>query len=339
MGRARSSATRSQLPSNSGSRTRASTAGEVLRRYPQLRLRGDETAYYEPGAGFLRPEACVGAQLAEARRLGAEVFPSEVVLEITAGIDSVEVRTDQANYSAAKVVVAVGPWIQKLMGAEYSRLFKIYRQVMNWFALARNPERYAPERFPIFIWLTGSEPRDMMYGFPAIDGPTGGVKISTEQYLATVDPDMVSQTVSAAEVQAMYAEYIQPRFADVSGTCLRSQTCLYTVTPDAKFIVDRSQNSENILFASACSGHGFKHSAAIGEALVAMALGSATCGRSFALSPEPIWRSKARSIGRNSRRLAAMTAPPAGQSSISSTSMGNGARRMPANVRRRKSEL
>ena len=57
-------------------------AGEVLRRYPQLRLRGDETAYYEPGAGFLRPEACVAAQLAEARRLGAEIFPSEIVLEI-----------------------------------------------------------------------------------------------------------------------------------------------------------------------------------------------------------------------------------------------------------------
>ena len=182
-------------------------------------------------------------------------------------------RTDQANYSAAKVVVAVGPWIQKLMGAEYSHLFKIYRQVMNWFALARNPERYAPERFPIFIWLTGSEPRDMMYGFPAIDGPTGGVKISTEQYLATVDPDTVSQTVSAAETQAMYAEYIQPRFADVSATCLRSQTCLYTVTPDAKFVIDWSGDSENVLLASACSGHGFKHSAAIGEALVAMALG------------------------------------------------------------------
>ena len=197
------------------------SAGEVLRRYPQLRLRGDETAYYEPGAGFLRPEACVGAQLAEARRLGAEVFPSEVVLEITAGIDSVEVRTDQANYSAAKVVVAVGPWIQKLMGAEYSRLFKIYRQVMNWFAIAQNPLRYAPERFPIFIWLTGSEPRDMLYGFPAIDGPTGGVKISTEQYLVTVDPDTVSQTVSAAEdaghVRGIHSASLRRCVSDLSA--------------------------------------------------------------------------------------------------------------------------
>ena len=64
-----------------------------------------------------------------------------------------------------------------------------------------------------------------------------------------------------------------PRFPDVSGECLRATTCLYTVTPDAKFIVDKVRDCENIVFASACSGHGFKHSAAVGEALALWALG------------------------------------------------------------------
>ena len=73
---------------------------------------------------------------------------------------------------------------------------------------------------------------------------------------------------------ALYDEYIAPRFPDVGSRCLRSTTCLYTVTQDAKFIVDHLEDRPNVLIASACSGHGFKHSAALGEALAQMAMGA-----------------------------------------------------------------
>jgi sarcosine oxidase len=101
----------------------------------------------------------------------------------------------------------------------------------------------------------------------------GGVKIATEQYEATVDPDAVPRSVSDAEFFTLYNEYIAPRFPDVSSRCLRTSTCLYTVTPDAKFIVDGFRDYRNAVFASACSGHGFKHSAALGEALARECLG------------------------------------------------------------------
>jgi sarcosine oxidase len=250
-------------------------ASEIQARYPQFRLRGNEVAYFEPGAGFLRPEACISTQLSEAKRLGAEVFPSETVLALKASGTTVNVETDHGTYSAARVIVTAGPWIQQLMGAAYQHLFRVYRQVMNWFAIENNPQNYSPERFPIFIWLTGSEPRDMLYGFPAIHGAEGGIKISTEQYEATVDPDHVTRAVAPSEVDAMFTEYIRPRFRGISSRCLRSETCLYTVTPDAKFIVDQFRGEETILFASACSGHGFKHSAALGEALAMRAMGQA----------------------------------------------------------------
>ncbi|GAA3810153.1 hypothetical protein [Streptomyces chiangmaiensis] len=42
---------------------------------------------------------------------------------------------------------------------------------------------------------------------------------------------------------------------------------MYTVTPDEAFVIDRLPGRERVLIASPCSGHGFKHSAAIGEAL------------------------------------------------------------------------
>lgn len=252
-------------------------SGDDIRRlYPQFRLSADEAGYFEPGAGFLRPEACVAAQLAEAKKLGAKVCTSEAVLQTTTTANAVRVKTDKASYSAAKVILTAGPWIAKLLPPEYATHFRVYRQTLCWFAFTANSARYTPERFPVFIWITGSRVQDMLYGFPAIDGPEGGLKVATEGYENTVDPDAVPRDVSQESVAEMYSEYVAPRFPDIGSQCLRTATCLYTVTPDAKFVIDYADANRTILFASACSGHGFKHSPAVGEGLAQWALGLPT---------------------------------------------------------------
>jgi len=48
------------------------------------------------------------------------------------------------------------------------------------------------------------------------------------------------------------------------------------VTPDSGFIVDRAPGHAHVHVVSACSGHGFKHSAAMGEAIAASVLGETT---------------------------------------------------------------
>jgi len=148
----------------------------------------------------------------------------------------------------------------------------VYRQVMTWFALARNHERYKSEHFPVFIWITGNRPRDMFYGFPAIDG-SSAIKTATERYDSPIDPDAVDRNVTSGEVADLYDNYIAMRLPDVSSECVRTATCLYTVAPGARFVIDQADDRGRILFASACSGHGFKHSAAVGEALARRALG------------------------------------------------------------------
>src|SRR5271165_5714048 len=193
----------------------ALNAADVQQRFPQFRLHGDEEGYFEPGAGFLRPEACIDTQLDLARQSGAQIFLNEVVAEIVPAGDTVQVRTDRATYSAAHVIVTAGAWIPKLLGDRRRDVFQIYRQMLCWFAIAGRADRFAPGRFPVFIWITGNQPRDMMYGFPAIDGPKDGLKIATEQYERTVDPDAVPRDVAASEIAALYNEYIAPRFPDV----------------------------------------------------------------------------------------------------------------------------
>ena len=249
---------------------------DLEQRFPQFRLQGDEVGYFEPGAGLLRPEACIEAQLDLARRSGAQIFTHEVVTAIIPSSDAIEVRTQRRVYSAGQVILTAGAWIPKLLGEQYEKLFRIYRQMLCWFAIARNQSAYTPEHFPVFIWIAGDQPRDMMYGIPAVDGPSGGIKIAGEQYEQTVDPNEVPREVSDREVAALHRNYIAPRFPDVTNRALRTTTCLYTVTPDSKFIIDTVPGTERVWFASACSGHGFKHSAAIGEALVSKALGQSS---------------------------------------------------------------
>ena len=78
------------------------------------------------------------------------------------------------------------------------------------------------------------------------------------------------------EVRSMYEECVAPYLSGVSGRCLRAAVCLYTVTPDFGFVLDRHPALDRVILASPCSGHGFKHSPALGEALAAMATGGET---------------------------------------------------------------
>jgi sarcosine oxidase len=249
---------------------------EIRHRFPQFRLTAGEQGYFEPGAGFLRPEACVETQIAQAQKLGARVFTSETVLALAQKDGAVQVTTNKTAYSAAKVILSAGPWIAKFLPPEYAPNFLVYRQTLCWFALDRNGELYDSDRLPIFIWITGDELQDMLYGFPAIDGTAGGLKVATETYERTVDPDSVPREVSDESVARMHSRYIAPRLPDISRLCLRTATCLYTVTPDAKFVIDYADANGNVLLASACSGHGFKHSPAVGEALAQRVLGLPT---------------------------------------------------------------
>jgi glycine/D-amino acid oxidase-like deaminating enzyme len=47
----------------------------------------------------------------------------------------------------------------------------------------------------------------------------------------------------------------------------KATTCFYTEAPHYQFIVDRHPTVKGVTVVSACSGHGFKHSTALGEAI------------------------------------------------------------------------
>lgn len=247
-------------------------ATRIGARFPQFSLQGDETGYFEPGAGYLNPEACIRTQLQMAARRGARIHTQERVLSIRRQGQSTVVQTDRARYTPGTVIVTAGPWLPSLMPDAVRTRLRVQRQVLYWFSPG-DAGGFSPAAFPVFIWHWGNGPDDVFYGFPDLGG---GVKVATEQTAKETNPDNVERQVSTAEVATMFDTHIRSRLPGLDSQLMSSATCLYTATPDARFVIGRPAGWPSTIVVSACSGHGFKHSAAIGEAVADMALSGKT---------------------------------------------------------------
>lgn len=240
-------------------------APAIAARWPQFGLAGDERGYFEPAAGYLRPEACVAAQLTLAQARGARVHTGERLLGWRRDAHGLRVETDRGDYRPGAAVLCIGAWLPGLLGSAALPL-RVTRQVLHWYAVDP-PHDYGETGFPIFIWNWGSGPGEAFYGFPDLGA---GVKLASEHEHGC-EPDTVERAVDAGESAAMHARHVAGRLRGVGARVLRAATCLYTQAPGARFWIDRLGEAGPIA-VSACSGHGFKHSAAIGEAVAAWAL-------------------------------------------------------------------
>lgn len=240
------------------------TGHEVAARFPSFKgLSGTERACYEPGGGYVAPERCIAVQLEQAEALGASVQTGVAVEAIIAEPGHVRIETAEGAILADRVVVAAGGWTAPLLGRPFDQLLTVTRQLLHWFALEDLSAQW--REAPVFIWMHGSGETDYLYGFPPLPGDDR-VKVASEQYRFSATADTIDRHVSDAESAAMYHDHVEGRLAGVSPRVAAAAACFYTTTPDRGFIIDHHPDSERILVVSACSGHGFKHSAGIGMA-------------------------------------------------------------------------
>ncbi len=272
---------------------------ELSHRFPLFTgLGSDDAGYYEPGGGYVDPGACIAAQLDRAAVLGARVVGNTQVGAIRQHGSVVRIATPQGDIEAEHAIVAAGAWTAPLLGRPFDGILRVTRQVLHWFE-PDDPRPFGADRLPVFIRMHGARDSDYFYGFPIPPG-TAGVKVATEQYEHETTADTIDRAVSPSEAEQMHAEHLAGRLAWVGNRALRSVACLYTNTPDAGFIVDAHPRMERVHVVSACSGHGFKHSAAIGEAVAERIVTGRTtldlsnfrlerylgaCGESASLSP------------------------------------------------------
>jgi sarcosine oxidase len=242
---------------------------ELRAGYPMFAVDERTVGYHEPEAGYVRPERAVAAQLSLAERDGARLRLGERVQRWTASADGVTVTTDRDTYAAGQLLLCAGAWIGDLAPL-VDDVVAVYRQLLFWFPIRGG---YAALRdMPAFVWDVGGDQEgfvhlDGFYGFPALDGPGGGVKVASELYEHTTAPDGRQHPASPAETERMYRGCIAPYLPWLGAEPLRTVSCLYTSTRGSRFLIDRHPEHDAVMVVSACSGHGFKHSPAIGEAV------------------------------------------------------------------------
>jgi sarcosine oxidase len=245
-------------------------AAEIRSRFPNFTPQQGDIAVYEGMAGFARPEMTVQAHIDLANRAGATLHFGEEVREWTETAGGVKVTTDRGTYTAGQVVICPGAWAPRLL-AEFDIPITIERQVLYWLDPIGGTAPF--ENQPIFIDEDAAGAQ--VYGFPAIDGLSGGVKVAFFRKGIVCTPEDIDRVVHADEIAEM-RDRVRKLLPALDGPCVHSATCMYSNTPDEHFVITRPADLVNVTVACGFSGHGFKFVPVVGEVLADLATDGAT---------------------------------------------------------------
>jgi sarcosine oxidase len=238
--------------------------------YPQFELPADHVGLFEPSAGFLEPENCIAALVAQALKDGAEVHGNEPVESWHADESSSRVKTGHGEYRADKLIFCGGAWTEKLV-SDLGIPLIVTRQVMGW-VWPREPARFEIGRLP--VWAIDLPDNSLYYGFP-MHRPGVGFKLAHHARMQATDPDQVDRTILPGDEES-FRDCLRRFIPLADGPTMAIRTCLYTNSPDSHFIIDRHPKHSRILLSCGFSGHGFKFASVVGQMMADLALSGRT---------------------------------------------------------------
>ena len=239
-----------------GHRVEGLDKAALARRFPLIEAANVDEAYYLASGGVLFAERIVAALAKRLAGRGVEIRARTPVIEIDPDRGFVTLA-DGSVVGADALVVAAGPWVQRLVPG-LARRVKPSRQVLAYML---PPADLAP------LWQSGPmlldiDPDVGFYVVPPREGT--GLKVGDHRFSLTGDPDG-DRTGTEAEIAVALAGCARrlKRFDEYRID--RLQACFYTVEPEEKFIIEPAGLSTYVM--SACSGHGFKFGPLLGSAV------------------------------------------------------------------------
>jgi sarcosine oxidase len=232
---------------------------EISRRWPQWRLGDEHHGLFQARSGLVDPNRANLAHRDLARAHGAMLRDHAAVTRLRDARGEIEVRVGDSTYTAGHVVIATDAWTNELLDSFDRRLpLTITQEQVTYFGCPR-PEDFAPERFPIWIWMDVP----CFYGFPTYG--EAGPKAAEDVGGREVTP--ATRTFDRDEdAFARVAAFLERHLPGAVGPPIDTKTCLYTLTPDRDFVVDRLPDHPrvHVLLGAA---HGFKFASLFGRAV------------------------------------------------------------------------
>lgn len=226
---------------------------ESAERLPGLLMADDEIGVFTPEAGWVNATRSVLTSLDLAQEAGAWIVRRRV--------DALADLEDKFD----RIVLCAGAWIAKFLSLEVT----VTAQTLA----------YVKGRHTGPVWI--EEGPRYAYGFPSEPGRAAW-KVGAHNLRIPWDPDDMDRPVSQDTLDGIEA-FAERRFgqsrdpSDDEPMLSDVITCLYTNTPDEDFRLGWA--GEKVLFASACSGHGFKFGPWIGRFLADVVDGEEDVGK------------------------------------------------------------
>jgi glycine/D-amino acid oxidase-like deaminating enzyme len=200
------------------------------------------------------------------------------------------VETSAGPFTAGRLLVTAGAWAGQLLDGLDLRL-EVRRKAVMWHATSDDRTR-VEAGFPCYLFeqapghpevRRGVRPdpsadlgvtTSVLYGFPALDGR--GLKAAEHSGgEAVADPLVVDRRLHDAD-RAPVEAFLKRHIPSAETPCREFSVCLYTMSPDEHFIVDRHPEHERVVFAAGLSGHGYKFTPVLGAALADLTVDGAT---------------------------------------------------------------
>jgi sarcosine oxidase len=240
----------------------------LAERYPQHRLRPEDSAVFDPHAGVLRTDRAVTAAVEAAQANGATVLTNTPIDDIRETDDGVVVTSGSGSWIFENVIIASGGWSQRLMPDYLKAVTETWRNYLSWF-VARDAAEFAPDRFPIFIRISGDR---SMYGAPSVDGVT--VKATLDGRGGPISgADAVPRELTAAEI-AETTETVTEFLPGLIPNIVRSDAFPDLFTTDRNPLLGHLRENSRIYCATGFSGAGFKMASGFGAVAASEALGT-----------------------------------------------------------------
>ncbi len=233
-------------------------ADELRRRYGVLRIEDGWHALLDAQAGWLAPERCIDTHLRMAERHGATLRFDEPVVRWERDGAGVRVATREGSYTASRLVLTAGAWMPDLVPSLAPHLW-VERSVLFWFEPRARTDAFAS----LPVWILEDTDR-FWYGFPY--DQAHGLKVAGLHFGERADPNSLEREPRPSDEERVRV-FLRRRLPDADGERRRAKVCMYTNSPDGHFVIDALDDV--VVYASACSGHGFKFASAIGELLAA----------------------------------------------------------------------
>jgi N-methyl-L-tryptophan oxidase len=239
---------------------------ELVSMFPQFAVADIYYATYNPVGGFLRANECMAVLEKAVRNLGGEIVEGCEVISLEESNGSVVVSdASGGKHRAGKVLVAPGAWGARLLPRLGVAIPLTANRQQIIYMAGLGPE-FEPGRFPLFLNLDHD-----FYGFPL--DRDGMLKASIHSPGPVIDPDNAPKPDAAFDQAVLRLMRTYMPSAAAQGRLSHSRMCMYEMTPDEDFVIDRLPGYENVVVATGFSGHGFKFAPVLGETLADLLTG------------------------------------------------------------------